>query len=268
MEHALHHLSPHLGHRLRLLGGEVDALTPAGMLAATEAFVAGGGTAVIANHNLHSLALLAATPGLRDFFDDADLVQIDSVPMIAWAKLMGLKVGREHRSTYLDWRETFWARAAECGWRVFHVGGAPGVGQKACKAILERHPDVQLGEHHGYFNVEGLENHAVLRRIAEFGPDIILVGMGMPRQEAWIAANRHRIGRGVFFPIGAAFDYEAGVQAPAPRWMGRLGIEWLFRLASQPARLAHRYLIEPWALMPAMLADLRDAALGRKQRAL
>eukprot|EP01030_Chromulinospumella_sphaerica_P012047 gene12047-11840_t len=90
----------------------VDALTPAGMLAATEAFVAGGGTAVIANHNLHSLALLATKPELRDFFDDADLVQIDSVPMIAWARLVGLEVSREHRSTYLDWREDFWARAA------------------------------------------------------------------------------------------------------------------------------------------------------------
>jgi UDP-N-acetyl-D-mannosaminuronic acid transferase (WecB/TagA/CpsF family) len=163
-----------MSHRLPLLGGEVDALTPASMLAATEAFVAGGGTAVIANHNLHSLALLATQPRLRDFFDDADLVQIDSVPMIAWAKLVGLEVGREHRSTYLDWREDFWARASECGWRVFHVGGAPGVGEKARQAILERHPGVQLAEHHGYFNVQGLENHAVLRRIAEFGPDVIL----------------------------------------------------------------------------------------------
>ena len=64
MEHTL----PQMSHRLPLLGGEVDALTPASMLAATEAFVAGGGTAVIANHNLHSLALLATQPRLRDFF--------------------------------------------------------------------------------------------------------------------------------------------------------------------------------------------------------
>ncbi len=259
MEHTL----PQMSHRLPLLGGEVDALTPASMLAATEAFVAGGGTAVIANHNLHSLALLATQPRLRDFFDDADLVQIDSVPMIAWAKLVGLEVGREHRSTYLDWREDFWARASECGWRVFHVGGAPGVGEKARQAILERHPGVQLAEHHGYFNVQGLENHAVLRRIAEFGPDVILVGMGMPRQEQWIAENRRRIGRGVFFPVGAAFDYEAGVQVAAPRWMGHLGLEWLFRLGSQPGRLAYRYLVEPWGLTPAMLADLKAAATRR-----
>lgn len=256
MEHAVVIPSP----RLRILGGEVDPLTPDSMLAATEAFVAGGGTAVIANHNAHSLALLRQSPAMRAFFDDADLVQIDSLPMILWGRLMGQPVGREHRSTYLDWREALWTRAAECGWRVFHVGGAPGVGAKAREAILARHPTLTLAEHHGYFNVEGLENHAVLRRIAEFGPDIILVGMGMPRQEAWITANRHRIGRGVFFPVGAAFDYEAGVQPPAPRWMGKAGLEWLFRLVSQPGRLAWRYLVEPWSLTPAMLADLRAAA--------
>jgi N-acetylglucosaminyldiphosphoundecaprenol N-acetyl-beta-D-mannosaminyltransferase len=249
--------------RVRILGGDVDPLTPDGMLAATEAFVAGGGTAVIANHNAHSLALLRQSAAMRAFFDDADLVQIDSLPMILWGRLMGQPVGREHRSTYLDWSETFWDRAARCGWRVFHVGGEPGVGAKARQAILERHPGVVLEEHHGYFNVEGLENHAVLRKIAEFGPDIILVGMGMPRQEAWIAANRYRIGRGVFFPVGAAFDYEAGVQPPAPRWMGKVGLEWLFRLVSQPGRLAYRYLVEPWSLTPAMLADLRASTARR-----
>jgi N-acetylglucosaminyldiphosphoundecaprenol N-acetyl-beta-D-mannosaminyltransferase len=249
--------------RLSILGAQVDPLTPAAMLAATEAFVAGGGTAVIANHNAHSLYLTRRSPDLAAFFEEADLVQIDSVPMILWGRLMGQPVGREHRSTYLDWSDAFWARAAECGWRVFHVGGAPGVGAKGREAILRRHPTLQLAEHHGYFNVEGLENHAVLRKIAEFGPDVVMVGMGMPRQEAWIAANRHRIGRGVFFPVGAAFDYEAGVQPPAPRWMGRMGIEWLFRLVSQPGRLAYRYLVEPWSLTPAMLADLKAAATRR-----
>jgi N-acetylglucosaminyldiphosphoundecaprenol N-acetyl-beta-D-mannosaminyltransferase len=261
MSGPLHDIQPN--PRVRILGGEVDPLTPAGMLAATEVFLAGGGTAVIANHNAHSLYLLRRSAELRAFFAEAELVQIDSLPMILWGRLMGLAVGREHRSTYLDWSEAFWTRAAERGWRVFHVGGAPGVGATAGQAILARHPGVVLAEHHGYFNVEGLENHAVLRRIAEFGPDVVLVGMGMPRQEAWIAANRGRIGRGVFFPVGAAFDYEAGVQTAAPRWMGRMGVEWLFRLVSQPARLGWRYLVEPWSLAPAMLADIRAAAARR-----
>ena len=254
---------PRAGERLSILGGQVDPLTPAGMLAATEVFLAGGGTAVIANHNAHSLFLLPRSPELRRFFQDAELTQIDSLPMILWGRLMGLPVGREHRSTYLDWRELFWTRAAERGWRVFHLGGAPGVGARGREAVLARHPGLMVAEHHGYFDMAGGENEAVLEAIAAFEPDVIMVGMGMPRQEAWIAANRHRIGRGVFFPVGAAFDYEAGVQSAAPRWMGRIGVEWLYRLVSQPGRLAYRYLVEPWFLAPAMLSDLRAAAARR-----
>ncbi len=248
--------------RLHLLGGEVDAVTPDEMLAAAEIFLEGGGTAVIANHNAHSLFLLPRSPGLKAFFDDAELVQIDSLPMILWARLLGLPVGREHRSTYLDWREAFWARAKQNSWRVFHLGGAPGVGDKAWAAITDRWPGVNLAVHHGYFDRDGAENDAVLKAIETFDPDIILVGMGMPLQEGWITANRDRVRRGVFFPVGAAFDYEAGVQTAAPRWTGRLGIEWLYRLASQPKRLAWRYLVEPWFLAPAMLADL-NAAMKR-----
>lgn len=251
--------------RVRLLGGDVDPITPAEMLAATECFIAGGGTAVIANHNSHSLFLLRRTPLLRAFFDDADLVQIDSKPMILWAKLMGLPVGGQHRSTYLDWRADFWATARDREWRVFHVGGAPGVGERGAAAIRRQWPGVQLAEHCGYFDIDpqSANSRALRREIAAFNPDIILVGMGMPRQEEWIAANRDLIGRGVFFPVGAAFDYEAGEQAAAPRWTGRFGVEWLFRLLSQPRRLAFRYLVEPWFLAPAAFADI-GARISRR----
>lgn len=244
--------------RLHLLGGDVDPVTPAEMLAATQVFLAGGGTAVIANHNSHSLFLLRKTPALRAFFEDADITQIDSTPMILWGRLMGLKVGREHRSTYLDWRDDFWTLARERGWRVFHVGGAPGVGERAAAEIRRRYAGVNLAVRNGFFDIDpaSADSRALRKDIAAFDPDIILVGMGMPRQEEWIAANRHLIGRGVFFPVGAAFDYEAGEQAAAPRWTGRLGVEWLYRLLSQPKRLAFRYLVEPWFLAPAALADV------------
>ena len=80
--------------------------------------------------------------------------------------------------------------------------------------------------------------------------------MGMPRQEAWIAANYGLLETGVVFSLGAAFDYEAGVQKAAPRWSGRLGLEWLFRFAADPKRLFTRYFVEPWLLTPLMIRDL------------
>ena len=242
--------------RLSLLGVEVDAITPAEVLDFVSETRRAGARAVIANHNLHSVALCRRSKALRRFYAEAERIQIDSTPMIAWGRLIGLSLSRENRSTYLDWREAFWARAEAEGWRVFHLGGAPGVGERAIAAIKARRPGLILGGRHGFFAVEGRENGAVLADVAACRPDVLLVGMGMPRQELWIAANREHLPRCAVLPVGAAFDYEAGVVPTPPRWTGRLGLEWLWRLAAEPRRLAGRYLIEPWTILPAALGDL------------
>lgn len=240
--------------RLHLLGGDVDPVTPAEMLAATEVFLAGGGTAVIANHDSQSLRLMRRTGPVKAFFAEADLTRIDSLPMILWGRLMGLKVGREHRAAYADWQSDFWDLALERGWRVFYVGGAPGVGERAAAAIRERHAGVNLAVHDGEFDIDPTSDgsRALRRDIEAFDPDIILVGMSLPRQAAWIGDNRSRIGRGVFLPVGAAFEVDAGERSFAPRWTASLKMSWLWRLAAR----AGRYLVQPWALTPAALADV------------
>ncbi|HEY5072081.1 MAG TPA: WecB/TagA/CpsF family glycosyltransferase [Caulobacteraceae bacterium] len=247
--------------RVRILGGEVDLVTPAQMLGRVESAVGSGRAAVIANHNAHSLYLLRGDKGLRAFFAGADLVQIDSVPVIAWGALLGLGLARRHRSTYLDWREEFWRRADRRGWRVFYLGGAPGVAERACARVGRAWPNAVLACHDGFFDPAPASagNRAALAAIAAFAPDVLMVGMGMPRQEHWIADNRAALGPAVILPVGAAFDYEAGVQQTPPRWSGRFGVEWLFRLAADPRRLAKRYLIEPWLLLPLAFADLAAA---------
>ena len=137
---------------------------------------------------------------------------------------------------------------------------------RACDLLGPRWPGVTLGCRDGYFDASpgSPDNAKALADIAAFEPDIIFVGMGMPRQERWIQDNRAAITRGVIFSVGAAFDYEAGVQKAAPRWTGRVGLEWLYRLASQPVRLAHRYLVEPWFLVPSALTDVGLALSGRR----
>lgn len=245
-----------MNSRIRLLGAEMDAITREQVLAFTASRVAAREKALVANHNLHSLALLGRDPRMARFYALADRVEIDSMPLIAWGRLLGRKVGREHRNTYLDWREDFWRLAAEKGWRVFHVGCKPGVGAKAVEALSARWPGVTFAERDGYFDMAGPGNAALLDQIAAFAPDILFVGMGMPRQEHWILANWERLPKCVVFPIGAAFDYEAGVVPTPPRWAGRLGLEWLARFLAEPGRLFHRYFIEPWALLPAMVRDV------------
>ena len=247
--------------RIRLLGEPVDLVTPAEVMAFTARRIAAGERGVVANHNLHSLYLVRREPGMRAFYAGADLIELDSTPMIFWGRLTRKPVSRAHRCTYLDWRETFWALAEEMRWRVFYLGGAPGVADRAMIRLRERHPRAILGGRNGYFDATpgSADNEAVLAEINDFRPDVLFVGMGMPRQELWIARHYERIARGVVFPVGAAFDYEAGEQAAAPRWMGRMGLEWAFRLAHSPARMAERYLVEPWSLIPAAARDLVQA---------
>ena len=245
--------------RLRLLGAEVDLVTPDEVLATVDGYVRDRRLAVVANHNAHSLYLMKRSKDFKAFYADADLIQVDSTPMIAWGRMLGLPLEQKHRSTYLDWRDRFWALANARKWRVFYLGGAPGVAERACEKLSAEFPATTLACQNGYFDMtpEGAENQAVLARIKAFRPDIIFVGMGMPRQEAWIRQNRAALSSGVLFSVGAAYDYEGGAQIAAPRWMGRIGLEWLFRLVSQPGRLAFRYLVEPWSLVPLALEDLR-----------
>jgi N-acetylglucosaminyldiphosphoundecaprenol N-acetyl-beta-D-mannosaminyltransferase len=120
----------------------------------------------------------------------------------------------------------------------------------------------------GYFDMaaDSADSVAIRDEIEAFAPDVVMVGMGMPRQEAWVVRNHALIKPCAIFTVGAAFDYEAGVQKAAPRWMGRLGVEWLFRLVVDPMRLFRRYCIEPWSLIPAALRTL-GGGLARQKTA-
>ena len=257
--------APRAPSRPRLLGEWVDLLTPVQVLDHVQAAVAAGRRAVIANHNLNSLNLIRFDPRMRAFYGAAEVVQIDSTPLIAFGRLLGLPIDRSHRSTYLDWREDFWARADRLGWRVYYLGGTRKTGAEAAARLAACWPGATIEVGSGYFDdtAGSADNAAVLARIAAFRPNVLMVGMGMPRQEAWIAAHLGALPAAVILNVGAAFDYEAGVQKAAPRWMGRMGLEWLFRLAHDPRRLFRRYCIEPWSLAGPALRDVSDALRRR-----
>ena len=251
--------------RVRLLGGDVDAVTPAQVLAFADECIAAGGSAVIANHNLHSLYLLRRDPQMSALYAMADLIEVDSYPLVAWARLLGRPIRAEHRATYLDWREAFWALACARGWRVFYLGGAPTVARQGAEAIRRRWPSAVIEVRDGFFDMnDPAQAGLVLETIQAWRPDVLLVGMGMPRQETWILRNHHALPPCVTLPVGAAFDYEAGAVPTPPRWTGPLGLEWLYRFATDPRRLFTRYFIEPWSLIGPALADLKQ---GRKSHA-
>lgn len=210
---------------------------------------------IIANHNLHSIYLYYHDAKMRKFYDKADYIHVDGMPLIWLGKLLRYPLKREHRVTYADWNEPLIAEAAKQGWRVFYVGSKPGVAERGATILREKFPGLQIATEHGYFNssIDSEENKKIVAKIQSYQPQVLMVGMSMPRQEHWILDNLEQLPVNIILPSGAAIDYIAGAIPTPPRWAGKLGLEWLFRLISEPKRLWQRYLVEPWFILGLLL---------------
>jgi N-acetylglucosaminyldiphosphoundecaprenol N-acetyl-beta-D-mannosaminyltransferase len=234
-----------------LLGIRVDTLDRSGIVRAVADSIASGKRSVIANHNMHSLFMYYHDAKVREFFSVAEYIHIDGMSLVMIGRMMGMPLKREHRTTYLDLLPAVASEAAKCGWRIFFLGSKPNVGARAAVALRNEYPGLQIRTHHGHFNPDrwGKENQSVLAEINAYAPHILVVGMGMPRQELWILENRQTLQANVILPGGAIMDYIAGAVPTPPRWLGPLGLEWFYRLLTEPARLSRRYLLEPWFVL-------------------
>jgi N-acetylglucosaminyldiphosphoundecaprenol N-acetyl-beta-D-mannosaminyltransferase len=233
------------------LGIRVGAYTRDDLNACIARAIAEHQRIVIANHNMNSVAIMRRDARMREFYDQADVTHVDGMPLVPLGRALGFPLRREHRVTYVDWVPALMAEAAVQGWRVFYVGGQPGVAERGALVLRERHPTLQIEVRHGYFDhsAGSAESADVLAAIAAFAPHVLMVGLGMPRQEHWVHAHRAQISANAILLAGAALDYVAGAVPTPPRWAGRWSLEWAFRLAAEPKRLGRRYLIEPWPVL-------------------
>lgn len=242
----------------------VNALTLQDFLEVLEESARGDKKFLIANHNLHSLYLHARDPGMRAFCERASFTVVDGMAVVALARLVGHPLRRDHRLACLDWLDPVMRKAAEQGWRVMYIGGAPGVAERAAGVLRERVPGLLLRVEHGYFDASAgsRENAERIEAIKAYRPHLLLVGMGMPRQERWILENLGELSANSILNVGALFDYLGGAQPLPPRWIGQVGLEWLYRLAHDPKRLWRRYLLEPLFLARKLPRELIGRRLG------
>ena len=145
------------------------------------------------------------------------------------------------------------------GTRLFLLGGAPGVAEKAGRAICEQHDHVEIvGARDGFFaDIDEIE---LLADIGRSETDIVLVAMGHPRQEMWAARNISRVGVPMMC-VGALLDFYSGTARRAPLWLRRLRLEWVFRLLREPRRLARRYLLGNGVFLAHVLVSIRSEKL-------
>jgi len=160
---------------------------------------------------------------------------------IVWA---GRLLGRPlpGRVTGIDLMDAVARRASERGYRVYVLGARQEVLERAVGVLHTRFPALQLaGYRHGYFGPD--DEPDVVDSIAEAAPDILFVALETPAKELFLARNRDRLRIPFVMGVGGAVDILGGVRRRAPRWLQRLGLEWAFRLAQDPRRLAGRYVV-------------------------
>jgi N-acetylglucosaminyldiphosphoundecaprenol N-acetyl-beta-D-mannosaminyltransferase len=137
--------------------------------------------------------------------------------------------------------------AAEKGYKLFFLGGKPESARKSADILIRKHPDVRIvGVYSPPFGFEKdvRENKKAVELVRNAQPDILLVGLGTPKQEKWINRHYRQTGVPVSIGIGAGFDFTAGIVKRAPLWIRRCGFEWLWRLTLEPVRLGKRYLVD------------------------
>jgi N-acetylglucosaminyldiphosphoundecaprenol N-acetyl-beta-D-mannosaminyltransferase len=248
----------------RLLGLRVHAATLTQLNGLVNWAIGSDQKIVIANHNLHSVYLAHQDETLRRFLEEADVVHVDGMGVILLGRCLGIPLRRSHRITYIDWIGPLMRMCRDEGYRVFFLGGEPGVADQACAALRRDHPGLELCGHHGFFDPakSAPGNRAILQQVSDWRTNVLIVGMGMPRQERWLLENSAEVHANVMLTGGAFMELIAGKLPTPPRWMGKLGLDWMFRLITRPRRVWKRYLVEPWSVARLGLQELRSRSKG------
>jgi N-acetylglucosaminyldiphosphoundecaprenol N-acetyl-beta-D-mannosaminyltransferase len=220
---------------LRLLNLALDdAVT------AIESAVLGGKETHVAFVNADCVNIAANDQAYRKRLAKMDWVFVDGIGMRIAGRLLKQPVCDNVNGT--DLFPHLCAALARHGRSLYLLGGRPGIAEAAADWARSHYPGIQVaGCRDGFFDTE--KEDAVITEIRSHRPDVLLVGMGAPAQEAWIARHAAATGATVTLGVGGLFDYYSGRIPRAPSWMRRLGLEWIFRLLQEPGRLWRRYLV-------------------------
>jgi N-acetylglucosaminyldiphosphoundecaprenol N-acetyl-beta-D-mannosaminyltransferase len=239
-----------MNSRIELFGCQIDRVRMPEAVARVHELIAdpNGECQYVVTPNVQHVVMLERHEGLRRAYQDAALVLPDGMPVILASRILGRGLPERVTGTDLVF-ELFSSAEARGGMRVYLLGAGPGVAQLAAKKIACRWPAVDVvGTYSPPFGFEhdAAENAAILQRIKVSRPDVVIVGLGAPKQEMWVHAHRPELRASVALCVGATIDFLAEHKRRAPRWMQRVGIEWLHRALTEPRRLLWRYIHDAW----------------------
>lgn len=228
-----------LPQRVHVGGTPVDLCGTGDLVELTTRWAAAGRRATVIGVNAHVVNLCARDRAFAAAVAAADLNFPDGQSVVWAARLLGHRPKGRVPLTHVT--------APMCGaWEaaglpVFLLGGKPGVAERAAARLRAEHGLAVAGVHHGYF--EAADEPAVVEAVNASGARILLVGLGNPRQELWLAAHRDALTPPVALTCGGWLDWTAGERRPCPPLVYRFGMEWAYRLAQEPRRLFGRYVL-------------------------
>lgn len=226
--------------RLTILGVPVYALDREELTATFSSLLREGKKGWISYVNIHAVNLAQEFPWFRDFLARALITYCDGQGVRLGAAILGGHL--PERIVMSEWIYDVCAVGEKENVKLFLLGSTDRVLQKAQRTLLQRFPRLLIvGTRHGYFAEE--ETNRIVQSINVSAADVLIVGMGMPKQERWILHNYDKLNVSVFLNAGSCFDFVADEKPRCPSWLGRIGGEWLFRLILEPRRLWKRYLI-------------------------
>lgn len=235
------HVTSRSAHRCRMMGLPLDSMTM------TEAVQEVRRRLADDHHphqicfvNAHCINVGCADPVYRNVLHEADLVFADGIGVKLAGMALGVHIADNVNGT--DMFPELCAALSETERKIYLLGATPGTPEAVCDWIKNHYPDLKVaGCQHGYFS--SAEEADVIQRIAESESDLLLVALGVPRQDVWIHHHLPFLNVRIAIGVGGLFDFYSGRIPRAPRWMRRARIEWGYRLFQEPARLWRRYVL-------------------------
>jgi N-acetylglucosaminyldiphosphoundecaprenol N-acetyl-beta-D-mannosaminyltransferase len=226
----------------KVLGVRVDALQIPEVVQRVERWIEERGPSrYVAVTGMHGISESQRNARFRNILREAGLVVADGTPLVWLGRWHGYSMRRRVYGPELT--ESF-CQATGSKYRHFFYGGAPGVADELARQLQHRYGIQVAGTYCPPFRpLTEEEDQSVVREINTADADVVWVGLSTPKQETWMYEHRDKISSPAMFGIGAAFDLNIGKLKQAPAWMRENGLEWLFRLGTEPRRLWRRYLV-------------------------
>lgn len=243
--------------RIKFMNTNIDNLTMAETLHEIDKLIQKKNCSYVVTPNVDHIVRLEKDEELQKVYKNASLILTDGKPLIWISKWY--KTPIKEKISGSDLFPRVCQLAANKNYTMYLLGAAEGVADTAARNLMKKYPGLNIvGTYSPPFGFEKNEQemNKIKTQIQEVHPDILIVGLGCPKQEKFMYYHCKELGVPISFGLGASIDFEAGNIKRAPKWMSNHGLEWLYRFSKEPKRLFKRYFVD----------DLKIIQVARKYR--